>query len=146
MSIKSSRFLIVAGEASGDIHGSGLVRALKKINPGCEFSGLGGNCMRKEGVKTFFDIDRMGAVGFVELLVDLPHYLKVYFKLAREIESGFYDAVILIDYPGIGPRTLKSLIDGGASVLALEAGRVMVVDQQRIVRMADQANISIVCI
>ena len=104
MSVASSQFLIVAGEASGDIHGSGLVQALKKINPDCEFSGLGGNCMRREGVKTFFDIDRMGAVGIVELLSDLPHYLKVYRKLVSEIKSGFYDAVILIDYPTLNLR------------------------------------------
>ena len=79
---------MLQGKHQGDIHGSGLVRALKKINPNCEFSGLGGNYMRREGVKTFFDIDRMGAVGFVELLGDLPHYLKVYLKLASEIKSG----------------------------------------------------------
>ena len=60
--------------------------------------------MRDEGVKTFFDIDRMGAVGVVELLGDLSHYLSVYRKLAREIESGFYDAVILIDYPTLNLR------------------------------------------
>ena len=75
MSVGSSRFLIVAGEASGDIHGSGLVRALKKINPNCEFSGLGGDCMRREGVNTFFDIDRMGAVGFIELFCQQFHRL-----------------------------------------------------------------------
>ena len=101
------RFLIVAGEASGDIHGGGLVRALKKIHPNCKFSGLGGNRMRKEGVKTFYNINRMGAIGVVELLRDLPHYLTVYRKLAREIESGYYDAVILIDYPTLNLRLAK---------------------------------------
>ena len=50
------------------------------------------------------------------------------------------------DVPGIGPQTLEGLINGGASVLALEAGRVMVVDQSRLVKMADQAKMSIVCI
>ena len=50
------------------------------------------------------------------------------------------------DVPGIGPQTIESLINGGGSVLALEAGKVMVVDQPRIVEMADQANMSIVCI
>ena len=50
------------------------------------------------------------------------------------------------DVPGIGPQTLESLINGGGSVLALEAGKVMVVDQPRIVQMADQANMSIVCV
>ena len=107
MKDKPNRFLIIAGEASGDMHGGGLVRALKKINSNCEFSGLGGECMRKEGVRTFFDIDRMGAVGFVELLGGLPHYLKVYRKLVSEIKSDRYDAAIFIDYPTLNLRLAK---------------------------------------
>ena len=107
MTGKSIRFLIVAGEASGDMHGSGLVRALKNNHPNCEFSGLGGEQMRREGVKTFYDIDRMGAVGVIEVLGDLPHYYKVYRKLSIEIGSGTYDAVILIDYPTLNLRLAK---------------------------------------
>ena len=107
MTGKSIRFLIVAGEASGDMHGSGLVRALKNNHPNCEFSGLGGEQMRREGVKTFYDIDRMGAVGVIEVLGDLPHYYKVYRKLSIEIGSGSYDAVILIDYPTLNLRLAK---------------------------------------
>jgi len=104
---ESIRFLIIAGEASGDIHGGGLVRALKNYHPNCEFTGLGGDHMRREGVKTFYDIDRMGAIGIVEILGDLPHYLKVYRKLSSEIKSGCYDAVILIDYPTLNLRLAK---------------------------------------
>tara|TARA_B100000378_G_scaffold114727_1_gene92056 strand:- start:730 stop:1902 length:1173 start_codon:yes stop_codon:yes gene_type:complete len=107
MTGKSIRFLIVAGEASGDMHGGGLVRALKNYHPNCEFSGLGGDHMRREGVKTFYDIDRMGAVGVVEILRDLPHYLNVYRKLSCEIKSGCYDAVILIDYPTLNLRLAR---------------------------------------
>lgn len=107
MTGKSIRFLIVAGEASGDMHGSGLVRALKNYHPNCEFSGLGGEQMRREGVKTFYDIDRMGAIGVIEVLGDLPHYYKVYRKLSIEIGSGSYDAVILIDYPTLNLRLAK---------------------------------------
>ena len=107
MTSEAKRFLIVAGESSGDMHGSGLVRALKKIQPGSDFNGLGGKRMREAGVKTFFDIDRMGAVGVVEVLADLPHYLNVYRKLVLEIKSGNYDAVILIDYPTLNLRLAK---------------------------------------
>jgi len=107
MTSEAKRFLIVAGESSGDMHGSGLVRALKKIQPGADFNGLGGKRMREAGVKTFFDIDRMGAVGVVEVLADLPHYLNVYRKLVLEIKSGNYDAVILIDYPTLNLRLAK---------------------------------------
>ena len=107
MTSEAKKFLIVAGESSGDMHGSGLVSAIKKIHPNCDFKGLGGKRMREAGVKTFYDIDRMGAVGLVEVLADLPHYLNVYRKLVLEIKSGNYDAVILIDYPTLNLRLAK---------------------------------------
>ena len=116
MSDKSYRFLIVAGEASGDLHGSGLVHALKVTHPSCRFSGLGGKRMREEGVETFFDIDRMGAVGFVEVLSDLSHYWNVYRVLAGEISSGKYDAVILIDYPTLNLRLARQCRKHGCRV------------------------------
>ena len=50
------------------------------------------------------------------------------------------------DVPGIGPLTMESLISGGASVLAVEAGRVMIVDQEKVVEMANRAKISLVCV
>ena len=50
------------------------------------------------------------------------------------------------DVPGIGPLTMERLINGKASVLAMEAGRVMIVDQEKVVEMADRAKISLVCI
>jgi hypothetical protein len=50
------------------------------------------------------------------------------------------------DVPGIGSLTMESLISGGASVLAVEAGRVMIVDQEKVVEMADRAKISLVCV
>jgi len=90
----NAQFLVVAGEASGDLHGSSLVAALKQHFPSAGFTGMGGTRMRKEGVKTLFDIERMGAVGLVEVLGELPHHLKVYRNLAREIASGRYDSSI----------------------------------------------------
>lgn len=116
MNKQSLRTLIVAGEASGDLHGSHLVEALKKIRPECRFFGMGGKKMRSEGVETFFDIERMGAVGAVELLAELPHYLKVYRLLSREISSGRYDAAILIDYPTLNLRLARLCERAGVPV------------------------------
>ena len=50
------------------------------------------------------------------------------------------------DSPGVGPQTIEGLVKGGARVLALEAERVMLVDQARVVEMADQAGLSVVCV
>jgi lipid-A-disaccharide synthase len=107
MNNKPLRILIVAGEASGDLHGSHLVESLQKLRPEGRFFGMGGKKMRSHGVETFFDIERMGAVGVVEILEELPHYIKVYRKLSREIASGQYTAAILIDYPTLNLRLAR---------------------------------------
>ncbi len=100
-------FLIIAGEASGDLHGSNLVSALKALLPQVRFSGMGGSRMRQAGVETLFGIERMGAVGVVEVLGEFGHYYKVYRTLMKEIASRRYDAVILIDYPTLNLRLAK---------------------------------------
>ncbi len=100
-------FLIVAGEASGDLHGANLVSSLKEILPHARFTGMGGSRMRQAGVDTLFGIERMGTVGVVEVLGDFAHYYGVYRVLMKEIASRRYDAVILIDYPTLNMRLAK---------------------------------------
>ena len=103
----SPHYLIIAGEASGDLHGSKLVSALRVHFPNARFTGMGGSRMQEAGVNTLFGIERMGAVGIVEVLGDFGHYYKVYRTLMREIASRNYDAVILIDYPTLNLRLAK---------------------------------------
>lgn len=107
MKDKHPHFLIIAGEASGDLHGSNLVSALKVFLPHARFSGMGGSRMREEGVDTLFGIERMGTVGIVEVLGEFDHYYKVYRTLMKEIASRRYDAMILIDYPTLNLRLAK---------------------------------------
>ena len=107
MKDKHPHFLIIAGEASGDFHGSNLVSALKVLLPHARFSGMGGARMREAGVETLFGIERMGTVGVVEVLGEFDHYYKVYRALMKEIASRRYDAVILIDYPTLNLRLAK---------------------------------------
>lgn len=116
MTGKPYRILIVAGEDSGDLHGSRLISAFKKIHPDADFHGLGGKKMRREGVHTFFDIDRMGTVGVVEIFGNALHYYKVYRKLSSEIATGQYTAVILIDYPTLNMRLAKKCREAGVPV------------------------------
>lgn len=116
MEDRNLRFLVVAGEASGDLHGSHLVRSLKAACPHARFFGLGGKKMRQEGVRTFFDIERMGTFGFIEVLGELFHYLKVYRFLTSQITSGNYDAVILINYPTLNLRLAKVARKAGCAV------------------------------
>jgi len=107
MNDKPYRYLVVAGEASGDLHGSNLISALKVLQPLARFSGMGGSRMREAGVETLFGIERMGTVGVIEVLNEFDHYYKVYRTLLKEIASRKYDAVILIDYPTLNLRLAK---------------------------------------
>ena len=61
-------------------------------------------------------------------------------KFSRTEQDYRYDS------PGIGPKTVEGLIAGGASVLALEAGRIMIVDREQVLEMADRAGLSIICV
>ena len=107
MEKEKPHFLIIVGEASGDLHGAKLVQALMDIYPKARFTGMGGILMREVGVNTLFDIERMGTVGFVEILGDFGHYFCVYRALKKEIASQKYTAVILIDYPTLNLRLAK---------------------------------------
>jgi lipid-A-disaccharide synthase len=103
----SDQILIVAGEASGDLHGGHLVRALKAQQPQLRFEGIGGKHMQEAGVHTLYDIDRMGGMGLFEFLNGLWHHLEIYRKLSREIAKGKYRAAILINYPFFNLKLAK---------------------------------------
>ena len=107
MNKEEPHFLIIAGEASGDLHGAKLVQALLDVYPNARFTGMGGGRMRDAGVNTLFGIERMGAVGLVEIFSDLGHYFGVYRALMKEIASLKYTAVILIDSPTLNLRLAK---------------------------------------
>ncbi len=107
MNKEEPHFLIIAGEASGDLHGAKLVQALLDAYPKARFTGMGGGRMRDAGVNTLFGIERMGAVGLVEIFSNLGHYFGVYRALMKEIASLKYTAVILIDYPTLNLRLAK---------------------------------------
>lgn len=107
-----ANFLIVAGEASGDLHGSKLVGELLALDPRARFFGAGGDLMRQAGVETFFDVAEMAVVGLVEAFGKLARLRKMKKHLLEEAAKGKADAAILIDYPGFNlalARALKRL-------------------------------------
>jgi lipid-A-disaccharide synthase len=103
----SDQILIVAGEASGDLHGGHLVQALKAQHPQLQFEGVGGKHMQEAGVHTLYDIDRMGGMGLFEFVSGLWHHIEIYRKLSREIAKGKYRAAILINYPFFNLKLAK---------------------------------------
>lgn len=103
------KILVVAGEASGDLHGAGLLRELKKLNPDVEFFGLGGDKMQKEGLKILYHINRISFMGLFEIILHLNFMRKVFKNILREVDSNRPDIAVLIDYSGLNLRLAAKL-------------------------------------
>jgi len=96
----SKHVLIVAGEASGDLHGANLVKAIKDLDRDILFQGIGGDKMVIAGVDIVEHSSRMAVVGFTEVFSRSNIILKSYFRLRSILKNERPDLLILIDYPG----------------------------------------------
>jgi lipid-A-disaccharide synthase len=96
---KFKKIMIVAGEASGDLHGSNLVKAMLSKDSSLKFYGIGGEKLRDAGVNIIADSSDMAVVGLTEVLSKLGFILKVRHRLKKSIREEHPDLLILIDYP-----------------------------------------------
>jgi lipid-A-disaccharide synthase len=90
--------MLIAGEASGDLHAANLVKALKKKSD-LKFIGIGSNALRKEGVRIMMDSQELAVVGITEVFSKLPHILKGIKTATRTLRQFKPDLLILIDFP-----------------------------------------------
>ena len=110
--MNSKNVLIIAGEASGDLHGASLIRELNKLDSSLKIFGIGGDKMQAEGMELIYHIDKMAFLGFVEVIKHLPFIKKVQLDLIEEVKKRKVTEVVLIDYPGFNlsiARKLKQL-------------------------------------
>lgn len=103
------KYYIIAGEASGDLHGSNLVKALKHVDPDADFRGWGGEMMAENGVVLVKHIRDLAFMGFVEVAVNIRTILSNLSLCKKDILAFNPDAVILIDYPGFNLQIAKFL-------------------------------------
>jgi lipid-A-disaccharide synthase len=109
--------MIIAGEASGDAHGAGVVRELKRRNPSVECYGIGGDKMEREGMTLTYHVRAMSFMGFVEVLKHLPHIRAVERTLEDLLRTKRPDVLLLIDYPGFNLRFARIAKKYGVRVL-----------------------------
>jgi lipid-A-disaccharide synthase len=127
---------MVAGEASGDLHGGAVVRALKRLHPAVEIAGLGGDMMGREGMRLVRHIREYSFMGFIEVLRNLPAVRALERSLLRELEGARPDAVVLIDYPGFNLRFARKAKERGIPVLYYISPQLWAWNRGRIRRMA----------
>jgi len=107
--MNSKSIMVIAGEASGDLHGASLIRELKILDNSLKIFGIGGDKMKAEGMELIYHIDKMAFLGFVEVIKHLPFIKKVQRDLIAEVKKRKVNEAVLIDYPGFNLSIAKKL-------------------------------------
>lgn len=132
--------LMSAGEASGDLHGAELARALRDRWPEASLVGLGGPRMEAEGVSLLAGLDQLAVMGFAEVLRHLPFFWSLERRIRTLLRDGGIDLVIPIDYPGFNLRISKAARDAEIPVLYFIAPQVWAWKARRAQQLARDAD------
>ncbi|MFN8583584.1 MAG: hypothetical protein U0163_21730, partial [Gemmatimonadaceae bacterium] len=109
--------LLLAGEASGDLHAAGLARELAALRPDLALAGMGGTQMERAGVQLFERIDALGVMGFAEVLRQVPHHWALLRAIERRLQTGRVGLMVVVDYPGFNMRAAEAARRAGVPVL-----------------------------
>jgi lipid-A-disaccharide synthase len=101
------KYYIIAGEASGDLHGSNLIKALKKNNPDASFRCWGGDLMKSQCNNLVMHYQDFSYMGFLEVILNINKILSYISFCKNDIEKFNPDLIIYIDYPGFNMRIAK---------------------------------------
>ncbi len=141
---QTRKVLIVAGEASGDLHGSNLIKAAAENQPQLSFFGVGGDKMAAAGCRILFPSNELSVMGLTEVIGRLPKIYQRFQQLKRVIRSHEPpDLLILIDFPDFNLRLAKTAKAAGIKVLyyispkvwAWRSGRAKII-AERVDRLA----------
>jgi lipid-A-disaccharide synthase len=130
------KVMIVAGEVSGDQHAARLVRELRAVRQDVEFFGIGGDALRREGVRTVVDAREMAVVGFFEVLARYPFFRRVFAQMTERLAQEKPDALLLVDYPGFNLRLAEVAHGRGIPVFYYISPQVWAWHKSRIPKMA----------
>lgn len=136
-----SKIMISVGEASGDLHGASVARALKAIQPDIKLFGMGGQGMRAAGVDIVYDIADLGVIGFVEIIKNLPKLFKIRDFLAELMDKERPDALVIIDYHGFNIRLAKIAKSKGIPVFSYICPKVWAWGRGRAKEVAETVEI-----
>jgi lipid-A-disaccharide synthase len=111
------RVFVSAGEPSGDLHGAGVVRALRARYPHATIEALGGTQMEQAGATLRYRMEGLAAFGLVEVVSKIRAHYHLLRTLRKDFAAGRYDLVILVDYPGFHLRVAEAAHGAGTKVL-----------------------------
>lgn len=113
----SRHVMIVAGEASGDLHGAKLVHALKKLHPDMDCYGIGGERMRQAGFHSLVDVSELSVIGLTEAVKHYHRLRKILNRMKEELQLNRPEVLVLIDSPDFNLPLAKAARKLGIKVL-----------------------------
>lgn len=125
-------YYIIAGEASGDLHASNLIKELKVLDANAQFRCWGGDLMKEQGVKLVKHYRELAFMGFTEVLMNLRTILKNIDFCKKDILENKPDVLILVDYPGFNLRIAEFAKSIGLKVFYYISPQIWAWKQSRI--------------
>ncbi|MEY3738269.1 MAG: hypothetical protein RL544_1047 [Bacteroidota bacterium] len=129
------KYYIIAGEASGDLHGSNLIKEIKKLDPAASIKAWGGDLMQQAGASLVKHYRDLAFMGFLEVIKNLPTILQNIRFCKQDIDAWQPDILILVDYPGFNLRIAEWAKKQGLRVVYYIAPQVWAWKENRVKKM-----------
>ncbi|MBQ1695948.1 MAG: lipid-A-disaccharide synthase, partial [Bacteroidales bacterium] len=134
------KYFVIAGEASGDLHGAYLVEQIRLADKDADIEGWGGDLMKTQGVKIHKHIRDLAFMGFVDVAKNLSTIFANIKLVKRQISEYKPDALLLVDYPGFNFRIAKWAKKQGFKVLYFISPNVWAWKSNRVYKVRDNTD------
>ena len=129
------KYYIIAGEASGDLHGSNLIKEIKNLDPTASIKAWGGDLMQQAGASLVKHYRDLAFMGFLEVIKNLPTILQNIRFCKQDIDAWQPDVLVLVDYPGFNLRIAEWAKKQGFRVVYYIAPQVWAWKENRVKKM-----------
>ncbi|MDH5559935.1 MAG: lipid-A-disaccharide synthase [Deltaproteobacteria bacterium] len=127
-----TKLLVIAGEASGDLHGGKVLIELKKLDPEISIIGTGGRFIASTKAKLYYRVEELAVIGFWEVLKQYGYYKNIFNNMVKKLDEERPDAVFLVDYVAFNLKFAEEAKKRGIKVICYVAPQVWAWKKNRI--------------